>query len=99
MSEYPPGSTAKVYYDVDGNPTTLFRLIRSEPSWAMSRIIEGEKAIQSLERVLQFAAESGIAFRDDDADLITEGFRALPDDIQNAINQREDQIDKERNSK
>lgn len=38
MSEYPKGSTARIYYDSDQNPTTLYRLVISEPDWAVSRI-------------------------------------------------------------
>ena len=45
MSNYPIGSTAKVYYDGDENPRTLYWMVRNEPDWATSRIIEGEKAI------------------------------------------------------
>jgi seryl-tRNA synthetase len=44
MSEYPAGSTAKVYYDSEGNEVTLQKLCRLEPHWAMNRIIAGEKA-------------------------------------------------------
>lgn len=51
MSEYPAGSTAKVYFDIDGNETTLHRLVRSEPEWAASRIIEGEKASENIEQL------------------------------------------------
>ena len=43
MSEYPPGSTAKIYRDLDGNEVTLPALIRSEPDWARSRIVVCEK--------------------------------------------------------
>jgi hypothetical protein len=53
MSEYPPGSTAKVYYDIDSKETTLYRMVRSEPDWAQSRIVEGEKAIAELIQALK----------------------------------------------
>ncbi len=44
MSEYPIGSTAKVYHDSGGTARTLYQMVRLEPDWAKSRIIEGEKA-------------------------------------------------------
>jgi len=50
MSEYPLGSTAKVYYGIDGSEKTLRQMIRDEPEWAESRIREGEDAIKELER-------------------------------------------------
>lgn len=31
------------YYDIDGNETTLYKLVRREPEWAMSRIKMGEE--------------------------------------------------------
>ena len=33
----------KPYYDIDGNETTLYKLVRSEPDWAMSRIKMGDE--------------------------------------------------------
>lgn len=44
MSEYPINSTAKVYFDTDGNEVTLRQLIKLEPEWAHSRIQAGERA-------------------------------------------------------
>lgn len=38
----------KDYFDTDGNPVTLRKLIRLEPEWAHSRIKEGEKALAEL---------------------------------------------------
>lgn len=46
-----------------------------------------------IERLINYAAEADLAFRDDDSDLITEGFRALPDDLQKLINNRSEQLD------
>jgi hypothetical protein len=60
MSEYPAGSTAKQYFDGDGNPSTLYWMVRNEPDWARSRIIEGEKAIEriaALDKVAEAAVE------------------------------------------
>ena len=37
------------YKTQDGEPTTLYKLVRSEPDWAASRIREGEKAQQEIE--------------------------------------------------
>lgn len=45
MSHYPENSTAKEYFDSDGKPTTLYRLVRQEPEWAQSRVQAGELAI------------------------------------------------------
>ena len=33
----------KNYFDSEGNPCTLYRLVRDEPDWAESRIRTGEK--------------------------------------------------------
>ena len=37
------------YKTQDAEPTTLYKLVRSEPDWAASRIREGEKAQQEIE--------------------------------------------------
>jgi len=39
------------YYDVDGNPKTLYTLVRDDPGWATSIIkhLEAEKEAQSCE--------------------------------------------------
>lgn len=55
MSEYPIGSTAKVYYDIENNPRTLYWMVRNEPEWARSRIIEGEKAIAENSKLREVA--------------------------------------------
>lgn len=49
---YPINSTARQFFDIDGNPCTLSQLIRSEPDWARSRIIELEKRVAELESKL-----------------------------------------------
>lgn len=54
---------------------------------------ETKKLEDQVERLILFAAQAGIAFRDDDGDLITEGFLALPDELQSAINRKEVDID------
>lgn len=51
MTDYPIGSTARVYCDMDGNDITLHQLIRQEPDWARSRIIVGEEALAEVERL------------------------------------------------
>lgn len=61
-----------------------------------ARYSEDVKAHEdTIKRLIEFAAESGIAYRDDHHDLIVEGFRALPDDLQAAINKREEEIEAE----
>ena len=40
------------YHDIDGNPTTLYRLIRSEPEWAASRIQAQADEIKVLREAL-----------------------------------------------
>jgi len=52
MSQYPVNSTAKQYYDADWKPTTLWRLVRDEPEWAVSRIQAGEQAIAQRDELL-----------------------------------------------
>lgn len=50
MSDYPTNSTAKVYYNSDGEERTLYQLITEDAHWTMSHIqfIEGEyKALQA----------------------------------------------------
>ena len=44
-------NTAKIYYDIDQNPCTIFQIIKREPEWAANRIQEGEKAIEKLKRI------------------------------------------------
>lgn len=46
--EYPPGSTARKFYDIDGDECTLFQLVNREPSWAVSRINTLEKWMYDL---------------------------------------------------
>jgi len=52
MSRYPANSTARQYHDADGNPITLYRLVRAEPDWAASRIQAGEAAISQRDELL-----------------------------------------------
>jgi len=40
------------YYDREGNPTTLYKLIRSEPEWAASRIQAQADEIKVLREAL-----------------------------------------------
>ena len=40
------------YHDIDGNPTTLYKLIRSEPEWAASRIQAQADDIKVLREAL-----------------------------------------------
>ncbi|MCB0257031.1 MAG: hypothetical protein KDI55_25205, partial [Anaerolineae bacterium] len=52
---FPPGSSATVYHDIDGNAVTLRKLIRLEPEWAHTRITQCEVAesrVIDLERQL-----------------------------------------------
>ena len=52
---FPPGSSATVYHDIDGNAVTLRKLIRLEPEWAHTRITQCEAAesrVIDLERQL-----------------------------------------------
>mgnify|MGYP005830862869 CR=1 FL=1 len=45
MTDYPTNSTAKPYFGTDGEPRTLWQMVRDEPEWAVSRIKAGEEAI------------------------------------------------------
>jgi len=49
----------KKYHDVDGNPCSLYYLVKYEPEWAASRIREGEKAIAKLKEYLSATLEDG----------------------------------------
>lgn len=53
----------KQYYDCDGKPITLYRLVRREPDWAISRVQAGEKAIVQRDDLL--AALNEIAWMRD----------------------------------
>ncbi len=48
------------YFDIDGKPVTLQRLIRNDPEWAANRIRASVTRIAELEQRLA-AAESRIA--------------------------------------
>jgi len=59
-TKYPPGSAATVYHDIDGNEVTLRQLIRLEPEWAHTRIIQCQQAeakVKHLERQLAEKSE------------------------------------------
>lgn len=58
MSDYPAGSTAKQYFDTEGNILTLRQLIRAEPEWAHSRIVECERLERQLEEVREVVQAS-----------------------------------------
>lgn len=36
----------KQYFDADGKPISLYKLVRSEPEWAQARVKAGEDAIK-----------------------------------------------------
>ena len=46
--------SADIYHDSDGNECSLLQAVHREPQWAVSRIQEGEKAI---ERVIELEVE------------------------------------------
>ena len=41
MSEEKKAEMDDAFHDLNGNPVSLFELVRSEPEWAASRIREG----------------------------------------------------------
>lgn len=45
---YPIASTARKYFDQDGNEVTLHWLVRHEPEWARNRLIYGEREYAEL---------------------------------------------------
>jgi len=55
ITVYPSNSTAIVFYDQKGNPTSLYRLVRAEPDWADSRIRVG---IEDAKKVVELQAEN-----------------------------------------
>ena len=74
----------------------LIERLRNARKGSQQRVLGSdifEEAADTIDRLLQFTAESGVAYRDDDHDMIVEGFRTLPDDIQAEINRREEAID------
>lgn len=40
------------YFDADGNPITLYKLVRIDPDWAASRIRCGEQAMAQRDQLL-----------------------------------------------
>ena len=46
-------NTSKIYHDSDGNECSIFQIVRREPDWAASRIQEGEKAIERINKIDQ----------------------------------------------
>jgi hypothetical protein len=36
------------WYDFDGNETTLFRLVRDEPDWAVNRISHHKRVMEGM---------------------------------------------------
>ena len=56
-NEYPPGSTAKIYHDIDGNKVTLYQLVKLDTEWAKNRIVAGEIALSQLATIERDTAE------------------------------------------
>jgi len=54
----------KNYHDIDGNPCSLYHMVKYEPEWAASRIKEGEKAAAKLEECLSVARQDGFVIID-----------------------------------
>ena len=53
------------YQDMDGNPISLYKLVRECPDWAINRIRAGEKAIAELSTLLSKVkgeCEKGITY-------------------------------------
>jgi hypothetical protein len=47
----------KKYHDAEGNPTTLWRLVRDEPEWAVSIIKTGERSIAERDTYRELCGE------------------------------------------
>lgn len=45
--------TTKMYFDSDGNRRTLYEMINCEPEWSVSRIKEGERALEVIEELIK----------------------------------------------
>jgi len=54
-------NTLKKYHDSDGNECSIFQIVRREPDWAASRIQEGEKAIERINKIDQQTEAEKIA--------------------------------------
>jgi len=74
MDEYPIGSTAEAFYDIDGNPCTLRQLVVKEPDWAVSRINRERQQTAALEIALKSVSaaleRAGVTECDDPGEAI-----------------------------
>lgn len=48
MSSNTPSDTPKQYYDAEGKPVTLMRLVLTEPAWANNQILDRDRIEREL---------------------------------------------------
>jgi len=51
MSDKKKAEMDDAFHDLNGNPVSLFKLVRSEPEWAAARIREGKRIQADNERL------------------------------------------------
>lgn len=64
-------NTAKVYLDSDGNECSIVQMVEREPTWAASRIQEGEKAFVALLALSRAFSDWPMHVSDEDEELIS----------------------------
>jgi hypothetical protein len=48
---------SQIYYDEEGNEISLYKLVRQEPDWAMSRVQVSREQAEEIEKLKQRIAE------------------------------------------
>jgi hypothetical protein len=48
---------SQIYYDAEGNEISLYKLVRQEPDWAMSRVQVSREQAEEIEKLKQRIAE------------------------------------------
>lgn len=54
---------SQIYYDAEGNEISLYKLVRQEPDWAMSRVQVSREQAEEIEKLKQRIAELEQALR------------------------------------
>lgn len=48
---------SQIYYDAEGNEISLYKLVRQDPDWAMSRVQVSREQAEEIERLKQRIAK------------------------------------------
>lgn len=46
-------NTAKIYYDAEGNPCSIWHMVNHSPEWAANRVQVGEQAIEQRDKLIE----------------------------------------------